>query len=214
MKKGSGGISDFMASPFHVIEREVRRMDFAVNIVMNLALIVIAGLTGIGYIQWIGWKKYEGFIDYSMQYMKLEQEEQEKWIQEERQKVKEQEDKLLPLDIILKHGNSIGAYSAVNEDGSRKKGILSLNQIKLYGQSQVGRDYSYFIDEPEVEIWASDREGEVILRSSTAQFEIRQEGTPRDKGIKSQSIRLKKGIWYYVILESKHEIKIQAVEGI
>lgn len=189
-------------------------MDFVVNIVMNLALIVIAGLTGIGYIQWIGWKKYEGFIDYSIRYTKLERQEQEKWLQEERQRAKEQEEKKFSLDIILKHGNSIGAYAAMNEDGTKKKGIVSMNQIKLYGQSQVGIDYSYFINEPGVEIWASDRKDEVILRSSTEQFEIRQEGTPRDKGIKSQNIRLKKGIWYYVILESKHEIKIQAVEGI
>lgn len=186
----------------------------AMDIVMNIALIVIASLVGVGYVQWIGWKKYEGFIDYSMQYLKLEKEEQEKWIQEEKQKAREQEEKFLSLDIILKHGNSIGAYSHMNEDGSKKKGIFSLNQIKLYGQSQVGRDYSYFIDEPGVEIWSSDREGEVLLRSSTEEFEIRQEGIPRDKGTKSQCTRLKEGIWYYVILKSKHEIKIQAVEGI
>ncbi len=188
-------------------------MEFA-NIVMNIALIVVASLTAVGYIQWVGWKREEGLLDYSMQYVKLEQERQEKEQKEEEEKIKEQEEKFLFLDIILKHGNSIGAYSSIREDGGKKRGSVALSQIKLYGQSQVGEDYSYFIDEPKVEIWASDKKDEVLLHSSTEQFEIRQEGTPRDKGVKSQNIALKKGIWYYVILKSKHEIKIQAVEGI
>ncbi len=188
-------------------------MEFA-NIVMNIALIAIASLTGVGYIQWIGWKRQEGLVDYCVECMKIEQEEQEKRQQEEEQMIEEQKSKSLSLDIILKHGDSIGAYSTMKEDGSKKRGTLALNKIKLYGQSKVGEDYFYFIDEPEVEIWASDKKDEVLLHSSTQQFEIRQEGTPRDKGERTQNTPLKKGIWYYVILKSKHEIKIQAVEGI
>lgn len=194
-------------------KRKGEKMEFA-NILMDVALLVIAGLTGIGYVQWVGWKRNEQIMDYSMQSIELEKEQQEKWMQEEKQKAKEQERKTIGLDLILKHGDSIGAYCSMREDGSKKRGSVPLNQIKLYGQSQAGKDYTYVIDEPEIEIWASDAKDEVLLRSATQQFEVRREGTPKDGGIKLKSISLKKGIWYYVVLESKHEIKIQAVEGI
>jgi len=78
----------------------------------------------------------------------------------------------------------------------------------MIGKNAIGEDSFYHIDEAGMEFWATFEEDEILLKSKETPFEIRTEGTPRDKGTKTYKAVLKEGQQYYVILDSRHEIGI------
>lgn len=179
-------------------------MEFLVIIII---LVVMSGFVTYYYAQ----NKRKEFIqDYHVSM--LEAEEQEKKSKEELEAHvrAEQENKVFYLDIIVTHGNAIGVRSSTDNEGRRRKGIVSIGEIMMVGKNQQGEDSFYHIDEAGMELWAAFEEDELILKSKNSSFEIRTEGTPKDQGRKTYKATIKEGVQYYVILDSRHEIGILA----
>ena len=80
----------------------------------------------------------------------------------------------------------------------------------MIGKNAQGEDSFYYIDEAGMELWATFEKDEILLKSKETAFEIRTEGTPRDKGVKTYKASIKEGQQYFVSLDSRHEIGILA----
>jgi len=177
-------------------------MEYFLIVIMLLAM----GIFGVYY--YTDYKRKEFIQDYHVSI--IEAEEQEKKSKEELDAHvrAEQANKTFYLDVILTHGNALGVKAASDNEGRRRKGILPIGDITMIGKNAIGEDSFYHIDEAGMEFWATFEEDEILLKSKETPFEIRTEGTPRDKGTKTYKAVLKEGQQYYVILDSRHEIGI------
>lgn len=175
-----------------------------------LIVLLIIGVAGVAGYYFHNYKKQEYIMDYEVSMMEDEKLQKEKKAELDAHIRKEQENKKFYLDVILTHGNAIGARSCFDNDGRRRTGILSIGDITMIGKNSRGDDYFYRIDEAGMEIWATFEEKELLLKSKQTPFEIRSEGTPRDQGTKTQKAVLKADQQYYIILGSKHEIGLWA----
>lgn len=124
-----------------------------------------------------------------------------------------QRQRVFHLDVKITHGSAFGGFSAVNNDGRKKKGIIPLDHILLFGRHPSGKEFTYYIEDQNIEICATDSPDELLIRSTGNWFEIRQYGMGRDEGILVRSAVIRKDILYYLILESKHEISVKAVNN-
>lgn len=175
-----------------------------------LILLLIIGVAGVVGYYFHNYKKQEYIMDYEVSMMEDEKLQKEKKAELDAHIRKEQENKKFYLDVILTHGNAIGARSCFDNEGRRRAGILSIGDITMIGKNSRGDDYFYRIDEAGMEIWATFEEKELLLKSKQTPFEIRSEGIPRDQGTKTQKAVLKADQQYYIILGSKHEIGLLA----
>lgn len=187
-------------------------------IVITKVSVVLCGLLMLGSVlQWIR----------DNQFLKQEQDiltsavrttEQER-IQKERQRAleqkaaEEQREKVFRMDFKITHGSAFGGFCATNNEGRKKKGLVPLDHILLYGRHPSGKEFTYYIEDQNIEICAMDNPDELLVRSRGNWFEIRRSGQGRDEGILVQSAVIKRDILYYIILESRHEITIKAVKG-
>ena len=117
------------------------------------------------------------------------------------------------MDFKITHGSAFGGFCATNNEGRRKKGLVGLDHILLYGRHPSGKEFTYYIEDQNIEICAMDNPEELLVRSKGNWFEIRHSGQGRDEGILVQSAVIRRDILYYIILESRHEITIKAVKG-
>ena len=175
-------------------------------------LIIIIGLlfAGGGFYFYQDYKKKQYLIDYEVQMLEEERLQKEKKAELNAHIREEQKNKPFYMNIILTHGNAIGVKACLDNEGKRRSGILSIGDIALLGKNSRGEDYFFHIDEASLEIWATFEKEEVLLKSSKEAFEIREEGTPKDQGTRTQKASIKAGRQYYVILDNKHEIGILA----
>lgn len=173
-------------------------------------IILIFAVGGVTAYYFHNYKKQEYIMDYEVSMMEDEKLQKEKKAELDAHIRKEQENKKFYLDVILTHGNAIGARSCFDNEGRRRVGILSFGDITMIGKNSRGDDYFYRIDEADMELWATFEEKELLLKSKSTPFEIRNEGTPRDQGTKTQKAVIKADQQYYVILGSKHEIGLLA----
>lgn len=179
-----------------------------------LILLIIAGTGAVAAYYFRNYKKQEYLMDYQVNMMKDEIDQKNKREELDAQIREEQKNKKFYLDVIVTHGNAIGARSCFDAEGRRRGGIFSIGDVVMFGRNQRGEDYTYRIDEAGLEIWATFDEDELILRSKKTPFEIRKEGTARDQGNRTQKATVKKDQQYYIILNSKHEIGLLASRGI
>ena len=175
-----------------------------------LIFIVIAAIGGYGVYFYASQKRKEFIQDYHVSYIENEDQEKKAKAELEAHVRAEQMNKTFYMDVILTHGNALGVRAAMDYEGRRRKGILPIGEICMIGKNAQGEDSIYYIDEAGLELWATFEEDEILLKSKENAFEIRTEGTPRDKGAKTYKATLKEGQQYYVILDSRHEIGILA----
>lgn len=179
-------------------------MEYFLILIMLLAM----GVFGLYY--YTDYKKKEYMQDYHVSIIEAEEQEKKSKAELDAHVRAEQANKTFYMDIILSHGNAIGVKAATDNEGRRRKGILPIGEITMVGKNSQGEDSFYHIDEAGMEFWATFEEDEILLKSKDTAFEIRTEGTPRDKGTKTYKATLKEGQQYYVILDSRHEIGILA----
>ena len=175
-----------------------------------LILLLIIGIGCVAGYYYHNYKKKEYILDYEVNMMEDEKLQKEKKAELDAHIRKEQQNKKFYLDIILTHGNAIGAKACLDNEGRRRTGIISFGDITMIGKNNRGEDYFYRIDEAGMEIWATFEENELLLKSKQTPFEIRTEGTPRDQGTRTQKAVLKANQQYYIILDSKYEIGLLA----
>lgn len=175
---------------------------------------VLLFLSLIQYMGSRGWIRRAGYVlDCAIYAM-----EQEQIYQEKQRVLKEQEDRVQKnrvfyQDFRISHGSAFGGFCATMNDGRHKKGTVSLDQILLYGKHPTGKEFTYYIEEQNIEIGAMDDPDLLFIRSTDdSKFEIRQKGQGRDEGEEMDYAVLRKGITYYIILESKHEISIRGMK--
>ena len=166
--------------------------------------------------QWIGDREIRQREEYILTYA-VNVSEQERLRAERQHMLEKREEELQKqrafyLDVKITHGSAFGGFSATENDGRRKRGIVPLDHIMLYGRHSSGKEFTYYIEEQNIEICATDSPDELLVRSTGNWFEIRQYGKGRDEGILVQSAVIRKDILYFVILESKHEISIIATD--
>ena len=145
--------------------------------------------------------------------MQLEMIRAEKEQAIQQKEAREQEARTFYMDVKIMHGSAFGGFCATRNDGRKKHGSVLLDHILLHGRHPSGKEYTYYIEDQNIEICATDKMNELLIRSKGAGFEIRQEGQSRDEGHMVQSALIRRDILYYLILESKHEISIKAVKG-
>ncbi len=175
-----------------------------------LIFILLAGMSTFGLYYYIDYKRKEFIQDYHVSIIEAEEQEKKSKAELDAHIRGEQLGKTFYMDIILTHGDGMGVKAATDNEGRRRKGILSLGEITMVGKNSNGEDSFYHIDEAGMEFWATFEEDEILLKSKDTPFEIRTEGTPRDRGTKTYKAVLKEGQQYYVILDSRHEIGILA----
>lgn len=121
-----------------------------------------------------------------------------------------QENRVFSLDFIISHGSAIGGCSAWNQDGRRKKGSIPLDSIMMFGKNEAGQSFTYYIEEENIEICATDDPDTLRVCSKGQPFEIRNSSESRGEGNLVQEAVIEKNQQYYIILDSKHEISILA----
>ncbi len=157
--------------------------------------------------------KQDDLLDYAQKGYRLYQQEQE-----EEDKRKEEEEKRLKnrkftLNCMVTHGTAFGGFSAILPDGRTRRGKVSLSEIMMHGTHPSGGEFTYYIEDQGIEICASTQPEEMMIRAVDGHsFEIREAGKPRDKGLETERVLIRKNILYYIILESKHELSVRAVE--
>lgn len=171
---------------------------------------LLVGAAGTAAYYYRDYKKKEYMLDYEVQQMMEDKEQKQKKAELDSHIREEQKNKLFYLDVVLTHGNAIGAKSSTDNEGKRRRGIISIGEIKMVGKNSRGEDYFYYIDEAGMEIWATFEKDELLLRSQNTPFEIRKEGMARDQGTRTQKAVIKAGQQYYIILDSRHEIGLLA----
>lgn len=182
-----------------------------VEVLIFLAMIaLVAGTSGLAFYYYHDYKKKEYMLDYEVDRMVEEKEQKQKKAELDAHIREEQKNKKFYLDVILTHGNAIGAKASSDNEGKRRSGIISIGDILMIGKNSRGEDYFYRIDEAGMEIWATFEQDELLLKSKNTPFEIRPEGTPRDQGTRTQKAVIKANQQYYIILGSKHEIGLLA----
>lgn len=172
--------------------------------------IIIVAAAGFAVYYYADFKRKEYMQDYHVSIIEAEEKEKQSKAELDAHIRAEQINKTFYMDIILTHGNALGVKAASDNEGRRRKGILPIGEITMIGKNSLGEDYSYHIDEEGLEFWATFEEDEIYLRSKENAFEIRTEGTPRDKGKKTYKATIKEGQKYYIILDSRHEIGLLA----
>ena len=176
-----------------------------------IIIFVIIGAMGIfGAYFYADYKRKEFIQDYHVSYIESEEQEKKNKAELDAHIRAEQENKTFYMDVVISHGNAIGVRAATDNEGRKRKGILSIGEITMIGKSSQGEDSCYHIDEAGLELWATFEEDELLLKSKDTPFEIRLEGTPRDKGTKTYKATIKEGHKYYIILDSRHEIGLWA----
>ena len=175
-----------------------------------LIFIIVAAMGTFGAFFYADYKRKEYIQDYHVNYIEAEEKEKKSKSELDAHVRAEQMNKTFYLDVILTHGEAIGVKAATDNEGRRRKGILPIGEICMIGKNSQGEDSFYYIDEAGMELWATFEQDELLLKSKETPFEIRTEGTPRDKGTKTYKAAIKEGQQYYVILDSRHEIGILA----
>ncbi len=175
-----------------------------------LIFIMLAAMGIFGLYFYTDYKRKEYMQDYHVSIIEAEELEKKSKAELDAHVRMEQEKKSFYMDVILTHGNALGVKSAIDNEGRRRKGILPIGEITMIGKNNQGEDSFYHIDEAGMELWATFEEDEMTLKSKESAFEIRTEGTPRDKGTKTYKATIKEGQKYYIILDSRHEIGLLA----
>lgn len=173
-----------------------------------LIFIIIAATGIFALYNYTDYKRKEYLQDYHVSMVEEEEKERRSKAELDAHVRAEQENKTFYMDLILYHGNAIGVKAATDNEGRRRKGIIPIGEIAMIGKNSLGEDSYYHIDEAGMEFWATFEEDEILLKSKDTPFEIRTEGTPRDKGTRTYKATLKEGQKYYVILDSRHEIGV------
>lgn len=183
-------------------------------IVLKAGLIITTFFLAAGTLQWtrdFGRSAGRGvLLDYAGRMLVLEtrkREEEERLREEEARK---QKSRIFGLDFMISHGTAFGGISAICQDGRRRRGSVPVSEIPLYGRHPSGGDFSYFIEDEDLEICACDLADELVLKSDARPFVVRESGMGRDQGMETMRAVLKNNIIYHVILESKHEITVCA----
>ena len=187
-------------------------------ILLTKVSVILCGLFLAGALaQWVSDNGFRQREEYILTYA-VNISEQER-IRAERQRMLEkkeeelQKQRVFHLNVKITHGSAFGGFSATNNDGRKKKGVIPLDHIMLYGRHSSGKEFTYYIEDQNIEICAMESPDELLVRSTGNWFEIRQYGKGRDEGILVQSAVIRKDILYFVILESKHEISIIATDN-
>ncbi len=183
---------------------------------MQIGIVLAVLLAAAGAIQWkvqsSRREKQKYILEYAEKVTDLETRKKEEQKQQEQAEEKKQKYRVFYLDFMITHGSAFGGCSATCADGRRRRGVVSLDHVLMYGKHPSGKEFTYYIEEQGLEIGASDDPNALVVRSKDAPFEIREEGMGRDQGTKTRSAVLKRDILYYIILESKHEISIKATK--
>ena len=176
------------------------------------AILAIAG-TGQWFVQNKKRKNQKYTLEYALKTAEIESRQKEEQQRLEKEEAEKQKTRCFWLDFLITHGSAFGGCAAVCQDGRRRKGSVSLDQIMMYGKQPSGREFTYYIEDQGLEICAMDEPDSLLVRSISSPFEIRESGLGRDQGVSVRSAVIKKDVLYYIILESKHEISIRATKG-
>ena len=174
-------------------------------------LIIMIGGTGFFVLyHYVELKRKQYLQDYQVEIIQEEEAKKKAKTELDAHIRAEQRNKSFYMDIILTHEDAIGVKSSSDNEGRRRTGILSIGDIPMVGKNSQGEDHFYYIEETGLELWATFEKDELILKSQKNAFEIRVEGTPRDKGTRTLKATIKEGYQYYLILDSRHEIGLLA----
>lgn len=183
---------------------------------MQIGVVFVTILLIVGIVQWkiqSSKREKENYIlDYAEKVSDLENRKKEEKKQQEEKEEKKQKFRVFYLDFMITHGSAFGGCSGTCADGRRRRGVVPLDHVLMYGKHPSGKEFTYYIEEQGLEIGATDSPDTLMVRSKDASFEIREEGMGRDQGVQTKSAVLKKDVLYYIILESKHEISIKATK--
>ncbi|MDO4976204.1 MAG: hypothetical protein Q4E53_02965 [Eubacteriales bacterium] len=187
-------------------------------ILAKISFVLVGLLLSASLVQYVGSKggirrrrDVLGLAIYEMEQEQIRIEEQKERKQEAD---RIQKTKVFYMDVRVTHGSAFGGFCATMNDGRRKKGLVRLDEILLYGKHPSGKEFTYYIEDQNIEIGATDDPDTLLIRSSdNSQFEIRQIGQGRDEGSRVENALIHRDIQYYIILESKHEISLKAVKG-
>lgn len=183
---------------------------------MKIALIIVGILILAGAIQWKSQnkkrQKQKYILEYAEKVSDLEIRKKEEQKQLEYEEEQKQKYRAFGLDFMITHGSAFGGCSATCADGRRRKDVVALDHVLMYGKHPSGKEFTYYIEEQGLEICAMDAEDTLMVRSKAAPFEIREAGLGRDQGTSTKYAVIKQDVLYYIILESKHEISIKATK--
>lgn len=183
---------------------------------MKIGLIIAGILIVVGAIQWKiqnrRSEKQKYILEYAEKVTDLECRKKEEQKQLEYEEEQKQKSRMFGLDFMITHGSAFGGCAATCADGRRRKDVVALDHILMYGKHPSGKEFTYYIEEQGLEICAMDAEDTLLVRSKTTPFEIREAGLGRDQGTSTKYAVIKQDILYYIILESKHEISIKATK--
>ncbi len=149
-------------------------------------------------------------LDYLIWIADMEQKELEGLRKEKEKEEKLQQNRIFQLDFKITHGSAFGGCSALCADGRHRKGVVPLDHVIMFGKNPAGKDFTYYIEDQGLEICAMDNPDTLLVRSNEQKFEIRDVNESRDQGVPVNEAVIERNILYYIILESKHEISIQA----
>lgn len=181
---------------------------------MEIGLILAGILLVFGAVQWKMQsgriEKQKIVLEYAEKVTDMECRQRE--AQKKKEKEEEERQKFRPfgLDFMITHGSAFGGCSAINVDGRRRRGVVPLDHVLMYGKHPSGKEFTYYIEEQGLEICAADEKNCLVVRSRTTPFEIREAGMGRDQGVSAKYAVIKQDVLYYIILESRHEISIKA----
>lgn len=183
---------------------------------LTIGLFLAALLAAGGAVQW-KWQnrlhqKEKYILDYAGKVSEMEEQEREEERLRLEEEARKQRERVFGMDFLITHGSAFGGCAATCADGRLRRGTVPLDNILLYGRQPSGREFTYYIEEQGLEICATDREDELLVRSGQQPFEIREAGLARSQGISEREAILKRDVTYYIILESKHEISIKATK--
>lgn len=185
-------------------------------LIMQISIVLAVILMAAGLIQWkvqnSKREKQKYILEYAEQVTDLENRKREEKRQREYEEEKKQKFRTFGLDFMITHGSAFGGCCATCADGRRRRGVVALDHVLLYGKHPSGKEFTYYIEEQGLEICASDTPDTLVVCSVDAPFEIREADMGRDQGLSVKSAVIKKDVLYYIILESKHEISIKATK--
>lgn len=183
-------------------------------ITMEIGLILAGILLAFGAVQWKlqsgKMEKQKYILEYAEKVADAESRQREEQKKKEKEEEERQKFRAFSLDFMITHGSAFGGCSAINADGRRRRGIVPLDHVLMYGRHPSGKEFTYYIEEQGLEICATDEKDCLMVRSGNTPFEIREAGMGRDQGISTRCAVIKKDVLYYIILESRHEISIKA----
>lgn len=152
-------------------------------------------------------------LDYALYLVNKQQLEIEEKKERDALEARLQENRVFQLDIRITHGSAFGGCSALNSDGTRRKGVISLDQIMMFGKNPAGQSMTYYIEEQGIDLCAMDNPDTLKIVSKGQTFEIRHSDENRDQGVTVLEAVIQRDTLYYIILESKHEISIMATKS-